>query len=182
RGRGTVMTGRPAPGATALAGEHEGGADVRDRIGGVAVMGEATGEADAAGDAIAFAAAGDLRAGTGRAQIVDAQVERRLRPETAELDPQREARRHVHQADDRAGGDDAVRADDQSLVVGKAERAPIRPVIDIGDAERAAMAVALESRHEQRRIERPGEIGPIAHASRRAVSRTSAIMLGTPWV
>src|SRR5690606_37688747 len=80
RGRGTVMTGRPAPGAAVLAGEHEGGADVRDRIGGVAVMGEATGEADAAGDAIAFAAAGDLRAGTGRAQIVDAQVERRLPP------------------------------------------------------------------------------------------------------
>ena len=33
--------------------------DVGDRVGGIAVMGEAADEADAAGDAVAFAAADD---------------------------------------------------------------------------------------------------------------------------
>src|SRR5688572_21547957 len=154
-----------------------------DRILGVAVMGEAADEADALRDAVAFAAADDRSSRRRRAEIVDPEVERRLRPEVAELDPDRQAGRHVHQADDRARGDDpGLRHADQLLVIGQAQLGPVVAMGVVGDAERAAMADAPDVGHEPRGIERAGA-ARIAHAaSRSAVSRISAIMLGIPWV
>lgn len=70
-----------------LVGEHEGGADVRHRIGRVAVMGEAADEADALRRPVAFAAADDRAAGRRGPQIIDAQVHRRLVAEAAQAEP-----------------------------------------------------------------------------------------------
>src|SRR5207253_10745594 len=73
---------------------------------------------------------------------------------------------------------------DQTLVIRKAELRPILAMAEIGDAERAAMTGPAHIGHEQLGIElvRDLRIGRGHAASRSAVSRSSAIMFGMPWV
>src|SRR4051812_26959135 len=142
-------------------------------------------EADARRGLVAFAAADDAAAGRRGPQIVDAQVQRRLVAEAAELHPDRHARRHVHEADDRPGGEHAGLAHaDQSLAIVEAELDPILAVAHVEDAERAAMADAAGKLGEPLGVEAVAAQRLLAGhaASRAAVSRISAIMLGMPWV
>jgi hypothetical protein len=120
------------------------------------------------------------RPGRGRAKIVDAQIERRLLAKAAEPRPDRHAQRHIHQADDRAGRDDARFGDaDQFGPVGQREFDPVGPVVAIGDGERAAMADLGREGGEQLRVETGLREVRRAHAARRsAVWRISPIMLG----
>ncbi|PAV69873.1 hypothetical protein WR25_04924 [Diploscapter pachys] len=82
-------------------------------------------------------------------QIIDAQVQRRLGRELVALDPDRDAGRHVHQRDDRAGREDAaVDIADQPRIVGQGQFDPIVVPAVIGDTHCAAMA-AEAMRHER---------------------------------
>src|SRR5687767_799743 len=147
-------------------------------------MGEATDEGDASRHADTFAPADDSAAGDRGSEIVDPEVERRLVAEAVELDPDRHAGRHVHQADDRPGGDDPALGDsDKLLAIIEAELDPVGPVADIGDSERPAMAHPARIGGEKLGVEtlrvRTGAAHPF---SRAAVSRIRAIMLGMPCV
>src|SRR4051812_40247461 len=156
---------------------------MRHRIRRVPVMRHPSHEADALRHPIAFAAADDALAGCRRPQIVDPHVERRLVAEAAEFDPDRHARRHVHQADDRPRGEHArFRDSDQFLLPVQPELDPVGAVADIEDAEGAAMADLAGIFGEQPGIEAALGSRPAHAASRAAVSRTRAIMLGMPWV
>src|SRR5688500_16279768 len=103
-----------------------------DRIIRIAVMSEAADEADAFCYSIAFAATDDRLARSRRPQIVDPEVERRLVAEHAQPDPDGDAGRHVHQADNRARRyDPAFRYSDQLFGVRQAEFGPILAMVMI---------------------------------------------------
>src|SRR5687767_11968933 len=147
-------------------------------------MGEAADEGDASRHTDTFASADNSAAGDCGAEIVDPEVESRLMAEPVQLHPDRHAGRHVHQADDRPGGDDPALGDsDKLLAIVEAELDPVGSVADIGDSERPAMADAARIGGEQLGVEtlrvRTGAAHPF---SRAAVSRIRAIMFGIPWV
>src|SRR3546814_13549947 len=73
--------------------EHISARDMRERIVGIAIVRLAADERDRACDAIAFAAPDHRLARGGGAQIIDAEIERRLRAELAALEPDRHAGR-----------------------------------------------------------------------------------------
>lgn len=129
---------------------------MRERIIGVAIMRGAANERYGARDPIAFAAPVYGLFGRRGAEIIDPQVERRVRPKTAQLDPHRQAGRHVHHREDRAGGEHtAFGIADQPGIIRQLQFGPVGPVIMIFDAEQPGMA-ALAGTHEQARIEGEG--------------------------
>ena len=79
-----------------------------ERIGRIAIMRLTAHERDRAGDAIAFAAPEYRLARGGGAQIIDPQIERRMRTEAAEPGPHRETGRHIHHRQDRTRGEHAA--------------------------------------------------------------------------
>ena len=127
---------------------HEGARDVRDRIVGVAVMRDAAHEGDAARHAVTFAAPDHAAPRHRRAQIVDPEVQRRLRHEAAALHPHAHAGRHVHQRQDRPGGEHARgRIADLARVPRYLQFGPVRPVRAIADTDRMAVPGGTGGKH-----------------------------------
>src|SRR5687767_6244687 len=112
-------------------------------------------------------------------EVIEPEVDGHDRLEMAERHPHRSPAAGVEQADDRARRKDAlVRDADQLLAPRQGQFDPVVAGLAIFEAQRPAMADAARQLEEALRIE-AGGLGHAA-ASRAAVSRTSAIMLGTP--
>src|SRR5688500_12877598 len=146
----------------------------------------AAGKGDLASEFGAFAARITVLALEGRTQIIEPEVDGRQRDEPAERRPDGGAAGGVDQADDRPGSEDAaLRHSDQLFAPRQGELGPIVARTPEFHAERPAVTDAARNFEEFRRIE-PFAFWTwrwVAHAaSRCAVSRTSAIMLGIPWV
>ncbi len=109
---------------------------MRQRISGIAVMRLAAHERDRAGDAVAFAAPDHGLAGGGGPQIIDAQIERRVRCEGAELAPHRDAGRHIHQRQDRPRGEHAeAGSPDQRRGIGEYQLGPVVAMRAVADPQ-----------------------------------------------
>src|SRR5688500_1898485 len=167
-----------------LGANHKRTRAVGDRL--VADERRAAGESDAAGQLGAFAPGDHALAAKSGPQIVYSQVERRQRHELADRRPHRRPAGGVDQAGDRSRGEDAaLRHFDQLLAPRPPELGPIVSRRAKFHAQGTTMADA------PRELEEAGGIESLAvrrrrhvvhAASRWAVSRTKAIMLGMPWV
>ena len=120
----------------------------------IAVMCLAADESDAPRQLIAFAASKYGFAGFSGTEVIDPQIQRRGWRKLAAFEPDADACRHVHERNDRPGGDNACRRiTNKVFAIRQLEFAPVGPVRMIAQTHHAIMSGAAHACNKTDRVE-----------------------------